>query len=1175
MKYECNFRFITFLILQFTSLFLNGCSGCSYFYLNISSLDNSTLVDNGNTQTPTPTELPEISFSDIKSNSLIVNWSGASSEVLKYTIAYGTSTGEYSSTLEIDSSLSSFKVENLTYSTQYFFIIKAEYSNNIILTSQERFVTTNSFTCADHLTSSILNIKGMGTISDPYIICSPFQFKTLAKIESVSYLDKSFELGRDIDFSQLVEPYDPIGSLTFPFMGQLNGQNFTLSNLNIVTLGTVSNVGLFGVTKKAQFQKLKLNNFNFQINSSASNVAALIGQSLNNTFIENIELKNINLNVLNGDNIGGVLGYGDANVIHLNTDEVSSLQGKSNVGGVIGYWINKSESGNVVYILQNNINDAIVSLSLNGTESVGGLVGVSSAEHLTGSYQNVILKSNFGGMITTTATTASINIGGLVGFNDTIINILRTKYNGIINNCGSFCGGIIGKSFSIMIMNIESCLSEGIIYGNFDVGGIYGYLLNGNVRYTKSSSMIYGNNAVGGFGGYSNQVTFNHVVFSGTIDKYTDSEVDHVGGFFGEATSNSTLYNGISYGKILSAGSISGGILGNNNSASGIPTVSKSFWDKDISGLTQFCGGTNGSNCNTAGMLNLGRSNAELQSPSTIATLTSNDSNWTFFGVADDANPFAPIDDWVISVKSGMPDLLLFGFDPLIHHPFGVGMGSGTISDPFLIDHSDDLNLISKNYFLKGDHYYKLISDIDFTQLSSSFVKWDFFNGVFDGNNYFFKKLVINSTGVSNLGLIGASSGSLIQDSVYSFKSLSDEIFFIGQFKNLNISQFSLTGNNTVAALNANDFQMLSLDNVNVTSSTFVGQNFVSSLGRNCFSVKNSIANVVVSGHNTIGGVCSFVIFFENVISSGSIQGYNNVGGVFGSNSSQFGTEIDFSNFKNSIGAHFSGNVVSTGTNAGGIFGSAGMMSVSQLKLNNSSRINGNENVGGLVGEMTYGSISNSSVRGAMSTPFQIVGQKNVGGAIGQISDINPILFLFYGWSGNLKFQSVDQVAINHGTITAQNQVGGLIGVTSGSLTSKVISNSYSQAQITTSGGSDSVGGLIGLITSAGTIGETVTLSNLYYAGIISSSASNVGGLIGVNSSSNTIFNYNFWDSTKNASLSFLSVGNGGVFSSAEIEPKSTSELTTNQPYLNGGWDLNSIWTSSGTLNQGYPELSF
>jgi len=187
--------------------------------------------------------------------------------------------------------------------------------------------------------------------------------------------------------------------------------------------------------------------------------------------------------------------------------------------------------------------------------------------------------------------------------------------------------------------------------------------------------------------------------------------------------------------------------------------------------------------------------------------------------------------------------------------------------------------------------------------------------------------------------------------------------------------------------------------------------------------------------------------------------------------------------------------------------------------------INGNFNIGGLVGEQSWSTISNSYSTGSVS------GALFVGGLVGARSS------------------STINNSYSTGIVSGDNYVGGLVGWNRNDST---ISNSYSTGNVN---GDYYVGGLVG-------VQDTSTITNSYSTGSVSGN-SNVGGLAGSQVDSTTYNSY--W----NTDTSGQTTSYGG-------EGRTTAEMT--YPYADNtyvGWDFIEIWAPDENydFNDGYPYL--
>ena len=137
-------------------------------------------------------------------------------------------------------------------------------------------------------------------------------------------------------------------------------------------------------------------------------------------------------------------------------------------------------------------------------------------------------------------------------------------------------------------------------------------------------------------------------------------------------------------------------------------------------------------------------------------------------------------------------------------------------------------------------------------------------------------------------------------------------------------------------------------------------------------------------------------------------------------------------------------------------------------------------------------------------------------------------------------------------TVKGKDEVGGLVGKVYGYYGSCTIINCYAQGNVTGSGNTGNVGGLI-VYTGHGTSGS-VTLQYCYSKGHVSGSG---GGLIGSNGGTVTACYYDTETSAKSDT-------NRGT-------PMSTEEMKLASTYA--GWDFDTVWAISSAIGDGYPYL--
>ena len=140
--------------------------------------------------------------------------------------------------------------------------------------------------------------------------------------------------------------FEPIGDDTDAFTGNLNGQNYNITNL-FIDRSSTNYVGLFGYVENSSISNLGIKDSD--INGS-SDVGAISG-SAKTSSLSNLNLYSTNIN--GSSNLGGLVGIlsstgniSNVNVVSSNISSVSDY-----VGGVVGYsnWtiLNAKTSGMV------------------------------------------------------------------------------------------------------------------------------------------------------------------------------------------------------------------------------------------------------------------------------------------------------------------------------------------------------------------------------------------------------------------------------------------------------------------------------------------------------------------------------------------------------------------------------------------------------------------------------------------------------------------------------------------------------------------------------------------------------------------------------------------------------------------------------------------------------------
>ena len=239
------------------------------------------------------------------------------------------------------------------------------------------------------------------------------------------------------------------------------------------------------------------------------------------------------------------------------------------------------------------------------------------------------------------------------------------------------------------------------------------------------------------------------------------------------------------------------------------------------------------------------------------------------------------------------------------------------------------------------------------------------------------------------------------------------------------------------------------------------------------------IVSAAVSGSGYAGGLVgnSGGSTISDSYATGSVSGGGRVGGLIGDSGNS------------TISDSYAIGNVSGSVHIGGLVGYSGSSTISDSYATGS--VSGGGHVGGLVGSLRRNgsTVSGSYATGSVFGTGNVFGGNNVGGLVGLSSGtINSsyatVSVLGSGFVGGLVGQNVDGTiggSYATGNVSGDSIVGGLVGDSTGT-----VSDSYATGSVS---GDDYVGGLVG-----GSGGGTV--SGSYAIGDVSSNGDS-GGLIG------------------------------------------------------------------------------
>ncbi len=345
-----------------------------------------------------------------------------------------------------------------------------------------------------------IEYDGEGTQENPYIIDTTEKFQKMHLFTTEEY----FKIVKDLDFSK-VENYKPIRDNTAPFIGHLDGNGHTISNINIENTDK-EYIGIFGYIKNGSIENLNIKNVNVTTSEMKKRkYQGILAGSIENTTINNVNIIGENTLVTNettnySDYVGAITGEQKEGTIENVSVSGTQITALGEIGGIVGY-----QTGGII---KGSNFDGII----NGAGNVGGITGVlnntkQNAINIEKSYANVKIlpsSSSYGG-----------NIGGILGSSThsatVIANVQEVYSNGTIilnETITQNVGGIVGSAGNTKISNAYSTVN---ITGNNTssstyIGGIAGRtnVAITNTYYAGKIQGEYTTNYVGNILGYNN-----------------------------------------------------------------------------------------------------------------------------------------------------------------------------------------------------------------------------------------------------------------------------------------------------------------------------------------------------------------------------------------------------------------------------------------------------------------------------------------------------------------------------------------------------------------------------------------------------------------------------------------------------------------------------------------------
>jgi len=409
--------------------------------------------------------------------------------------------------------------------------------------------------------------------------------------EGNTYENKTVYVKRDIDLQgSETNQWEPVGNIigntTNTFSGTFEGENHTISGVYLNK--TTYDIGLFGYIEGKESKNAEVNNVIVEGDIIGTyDIGAVVGRvnyvtinnCINKANVTATGYHNDSVNIGKSSSVGGIAGrIGTDGATIENCKNYGTIKGNyAAIGGIVG-WV---RDGKIIRCE----NNAEIS---NNTQRVGGIVGtgITGDDEGTLTIQNCTNNGNItgnlatGGIIGTSnyiAIENSINnaeisgsdyTGGIIGevvFGDNSIN--NCTNNGRITSSNSYIGGIVGWMKN---GNINSCYNHSNIQGNVYVGGISGKCGDGtnigNIFQCKNTKEINGVYSVAGIVGWlttSGKVEQCVNLSNITSTGYDENYFAYTGGITGHAGDYTNVLYSYNIGNIESNCRAVGGITGN------------------------------------------------------------------------------------------------------------------------------------------------------------------------------------------------------------------------------------------------------------------------------------------------------------------------------------------------------------------------------------------------------------------------------------------------------------------------------------------------------------------------------------------------------------------------------------------------------------------------------------
>ena len=550
-------------------------------------------------------------------------------------------------------------------------------------------------------------------------------------------------------------------------------------------------------------------------------------------------------------------------------------------------WIPIGNNNNVFRGIFNGGGHVIQGLTINGTDYYVGLFGYIGTGGVVKDLvidKNSIVRgtNNIGsvagyseGMVADCCNMGSVRgsnyVGGVVGYN---LGVITDCCNAGLVSYGYFVGGVAGYNGG----TVTNCYNTGSISGgNYHVGGVAGQNYGTVANSYNMGSVVGTGYYVGGVAG-SNFYLVTNCYNTGSVAGTND-----VGGVVGN-NYFSTVSNCYSAGSVIGTNGV-GGVIGRNSYG----TVGMCYYNTDT-----YTGPDNG-----------------FGTGLTTAQMTADD---VLIGSMSDLGP--AFEKRENDADLYYPELAVFknSADPAVREASRLSViagtawnGSGTETDPYLINNAEDLARLSDEVNGGNDFagaYFLMTADIDlgvapyntgWTPIGNS--SSNPFRGNFNGGSHVIQSLTVVGTNI-NVGLFGrVVEGGVLKDLGIDENSTVSGGYYVGGVVGYNYygtvencyNMGSVGSNNLVGGVVGYSFEGAVTNCYNAGSVNGSGNYVGGVIGYNGGAVTNCYNAGSVNGSgNYVGGVAGYNLLdstVSNCYNTGPVSGIDNVGGVAGRNS--------------------------------------------------------------------------------------------------------------------------------------------------------------------------------------------------------------------------------------------------------------------------------------------------